>query len=232
MEKGQEACPSCGAQVFPEEAQCPVCGHRLHAHGMARLLVGLAGTALALVAGAGVWWLLAVPPQQQVAPVSQQPVTAPAPAATPEPAAPASDIVPVPRSAPPPAWPANGARDQPAEMPAEDEVAPPDASASAPVTPSTGPVIPATAEERRAFARESEASLTANGLQLTVSTSGENDTTLVMTFAYPATTTAELIIAGPFPRQCERRGFKTIRFVDTGEVTLVYDIATQTLSKR
>ncbi len=230
MENGQEACPSCGAQVFPEEAKCPVCGHHLRSHRGARLLVGGVGTALALVAGVGVWWLLAVPASQQVSAPSMQTAAEPAPqpAAEPAPVAPA----PAPAVAPPPAWPANGARDQPAEMPAEEEASPQEASPAAPATPSAGPVIPATAEERRAFAKESEESLTSNGLQLTVSTSGEDDTTLVMTFAYPATTTAELIVAGPFPRQCERRGFTRILFIDPGEVTLVYDIATQTLSKR
>ncbi len=229
MEKGQEACPSCGSQVFPEEAQCPVCGHRLHTQRGARLLVGAAGTALALVAGAGVWWLLAVPAPPQATP-PQQAVEAPAP----QPVAPSAPVAPSSASAmpPPPSWPANGARDQPTEVPAEAETAAPAASPAAPVNPSSGPVIAATAEERRAFAKESEASLTSNGLQLTVSTSGEDDTTLVMTFAYAATTTAELIVAGPFPRQCERRGFTRILFIDPGEVTLVYDIATQTLSKR
>ena len=224
MENGQEACPSCGAQVFPEEVKCPVCGHRLHSQKGARLLVGAVGTALALVAGAGVWWLLAAPATTQIAAPKPQAAVAPAP----QPAGPSSPGSIVPAMPPPPAWPANGARDQPAEAEAE-EAAP---ESAAPVAPAAGPAIPATVEERRAFAKESEKSLTANGLQVTVSTSGENDTTLVMTFAYPATTTAELIVAGPFAAQCERRGFKRIVFVDPGEVSLVYDIATQTLSKR
>ena len=79
------------------------------------------------------------------------------------------------------------------------------------VTPAS-PARPAPApsgdpESRRAFAKSKQDSFAQNGLDLQVTTSGAQDTTLVITFNFAAKTAAELIVAGPFPKQCEQRGF-------------------------
>ncbi|MGQ3674650.1 hypothetical protein ACT6QH_04005 [Xanthobacter sp. TB0139] len=208
-------CPACGAPVQQGAAQCDICGYRLRGGGASRLLVGLAGTCVALIAGGVVWWGLATP--------SSPPASAPA--VTSEEAA-------------PPVEPAPVVPEQQSGTP--QEMAPaPDVKPEAATEPATGEVAPAeepapvvTAEERRAFAKETEESLTGNGLELTVGTSGEEDTRLVMRFGFPAAATAELIIAGPFTRQCERRGFKDIEFVDPSGERWMYDVAAQTMSKK
>lgn len=222
MEKDQRTCPSCGAEVFPDETRCPVCHHALRTGTLTRVLVGVTGTVVALLAGAGVWWVLSdVGSQKAAAPAAPSVVEQPAAeAAAPEASMPSAAV-----TAPPPAWPQDG--EASATGQAESEAKP-----AAPQTQPQEPIVPATVEERQAFAKETEQSLSKNGLDLSVSTSGAEHKTLVMTFNYPAASTAELIVAGPFPRQCERRGFTRILFVDPGESTFVYDIATQTLSSR
>jgi len=88
------------------------------------------------------------------------------------------------------------------------------------------------ADSRRAFAKSKQDSFAQNGLDLQVTTSGPEDTVLLIKFNFSAKTAAELIVAGPFPKQCEQRGFREILFQDPSGATWVYDIATQKMSVR
>ncbi|MGE4373032.1 MAG: zinc ribbon domain-containing protein [Xanthobacter sp.] len=210
-------CPACGAPVHEGAVQCDICGYRLRGGGGSRLLVGLAGTCVALIAGGVVWWALATP--------SSPPEASP-PAVSIEQAAPPAETAPAvtePQASVPPqnVGPDTGPQSDKASETAVAEPAPVEEPA---------PVV--TAEERRAFAKETEESLTGNGLELTVGTAGEDDTRLVIRFGFPAAATAELIIAGPFTRQCERRGFKDIEFVDPSGERWIYNVAAQTMSKQ
>lgn len=249
MNTKHEFCPGCGAQVYPEETQCPFCGRSLRNRALIPVVIGLAGTAVALVSGALVWWVLSSPapvrsagsaPAESVPVVSAPPAappvaTPPAVAEASAPVAPAAPpVVPPPSTdtsafAPPPApeRPAL-ARPEPAAAPAMPSVAAVPPSLAAPLTRSTD--TPADAESRRAFAKSKQESFAQNGLDLKVTTSGPEDTTLTITFNFSAKTAAELIIAGPFPKQCEQRGFKDILFEDPTGTTWVYDIATQKMT--
>lgn len=270
MNTKHDFCPGCGAQVYPEEAQCPFCGRSLRTRFMAPVVVGLAGTAVALVSGALVWWVLSAPAPQatppaavdsqaaapsappvvseprqaeappEAAPSAPPPVASAAvPAAVPNVAAPPVPAAPPPVAATAPAASAAASQDQspfappPAragvEAPASAAVAPPAASAAL-AQPDEAPV--GDAESRRAFAKNKQDSFAQNGLDLQVSTSGPQDTVLTIKFNFSAKTAAELIVAGPFPKQCEQRGFKEILFQDPSGATWVYTIATQQMSVR
>lgn len=102
--------------------------------------------------------------------------------------------------------------------------------AEAPPNPAEGANV--TPDERRAFAKSKQDSFAQNGLDLQVTTSGPDDTTLIIKFNFAARTAAELIIAGPFPRQCAQRGFKEILFNDPSGATWAYNIATQQMTER
>ncbi|MDQ0506971.1 zinc ribbon domain-containing protein [Xanthobacter agilis] len=271
MNTKHDFCPGCGAQVYPEETQCPFCGRSLRSGVLTPVVVGLSGTVVALVAGALVWWVLSSPAPRGSASAPVAPpaaVTAQAPEAAAESAVPptvnvlprvdvptAAPVSPPPVAAepplaPPPAAPLSAAPappravlPEPATTPPAMPFAPPPGAAaldSAPrvaVTPTT-PVAPAEdapagdPESRRAFAKNKQDSFAQNGLDLQVSTSGPQDTTLTIKFNFSAKTAAELIVAGPFPKQCEQRGFKEILFQDPSGATWVYDIATQKMSVR
>lgn len=263
MNTKHEFCPGCGAQVYPEEAQCPFCGRSLRNRFLLPVVAGVAGTAVALVSGALVWWVLSSPPSAPT--VGTQPMAATpqpaAPAAAPTaaaPPAPAPEQVTAPPVTPPQAPPAPSSvasssvsKDQSAFAPPPSAAAPTAAPAlpkpeapAAPAMPSLATVSPPStlpavrpgdgtpvdADARRAFAKSKQESFAQNGLDLKVSTSGPEETTLTISFNFSAKTAAELIIAGPFPKQCEQRGFKTILFEDPTGTTWVYDIATQKMT--
>lgn len=272
MNTKHDFCPGCGAQVYPEEAQCPFCGRSLRTSFLTPVVVGLGGTVLALVAGALVWWVLSSPPPQgqgngpvasQVATPAAEPPAAPPPdtqarvATAPEPPAPAEKVAPAalppePATPPPPAAAPTVASPSPApvEPPAPPPTsgagvsafAPPPAGADTEARPSIA-MAPTTAipteeapegdpESRRAFAKSKQDSFAQNGLDLQVSTSGPEDKILTIKFNFSAKTAAELIVAGPFPKQCQQRGFKEILFQDPTGATWAYDIATQKMSVR
>lgn len=236
-------CPGCGAQVYPEEAHCPFCGQRLHADYLKAFLMGVGGAAVALVCGGVLWWALSGPAGM---PPADGPLVADAPAAAPAPA-----------EATPPAEPASSGKDQqafvppPGVRPMEPIASGP--SAFAPTGPTGSlqspsaaadealplpsvahpPPAPAVdADTRKAFAKAKQESFAQNGLDLTVTASGEDATTLTIKFNFPARNAAELIVAGPFPRQCEQRGFRQILFVDPSGLTWAYDMDSQELTQR
>ncbi len=90
----------------------------------------------------------------------------------------------------------------------------------------------ADAAARRAFAKSKQDSFAQNGLDLTVTAGGDDATLLTIKFNFPAKTAAELIVAGPFPKQCEQRGFRQVLFVDPSGITWIYDIATQQMTQK
>ncbi|MFG1478856.1 hypothetical protein V5F53_09325 [Xanthobacter sp. V4C-4] len=262
MTTKHDFCPGCGAQVYPEEEQCPFCGRSLRTRFMLPVVVGLSGTAVALVSGALVWWVLSAPATPVAPPVSGAPQAAaspevpPAPSVAarvepPQPAVPAEAPPPAAVVSPPPAAPAEPPRAVAVPAPVEPS-APPAAPPSAPSSfapppahagleaPAGGTQAPPAhdaasagdAESRRAFAKSKQDSFAQNGLDLQVTTSGPQDTVLVIKFNFSAKTAAELIVAGPFPKQCEQRGFKEILFQDPSGATWVYTIATQQMSVR
>ncbi|MEP9356567.1 zinc ribbon domain-containing protein [Xanthobacter sp. KR7-65] len=229
MNPRPDFCPGCGAQVYPEEANCPFCGRKLHTSMMMPFLVGVGGTAVALISGGLVWWVMSAPPDD--APEGSPPVVATAPA--PQPAAPAA--APAPQPTQPPAGQMQSGQAQPGTPSAPAATAPgagQEASLPLPTVTNPPPVPTADAEARRAFAKSKQDSFAQNGLDLTVTTSGEDATTLTIKFNFPAKTAAELIVAGPFPRQCEQRGFRQVLFVDPSGITWVYDVATQQMTQR
>ena len=254
MNTKHEFCPGCGAQVYPEETQCPFCGRSLRNRALIPVVIGLAGTAVALVSGALVWWVLSSPAPVRSAgsAPAESASSAPTPAISASPAAPSTPASPAVAEAPAPVAPAAPpvapppssetsafappptperpalARPEPAAAPAVPSVAAVPPSLAAPLTRSTD--TPADAESRRAFAKSKQESFAQNGLDLKVTTSGPEDTTLTITFNFSAKTAAELIIAGPFPKQCEQRGFKDILFEDPTGTTWVYDVATQKMT--
>lgn len=237
-------CPGCGAQVYPEEAHCPFCGQRLHADYLKAFLMGLGGAVVALACGGVLWWALSGP--------AGTPPDGPQVAS-----APAADAVPAPAEATPPAEPANSGKDQqafvppPGVRPMEPVVSGP--SAFAPTGPTGSlqspsaaadealplptvahppPAPAADADTRKAFAKAKQESFAQHGLDLTVTASGEDATILTIKFNFPARNAAELIVAGPFPRQCEQRGFRQILFVDPSGLTWAYDMDSQELTQR
>lgn len=200
-----ELCPGCGAEVHPKATECPECG--AHIHRPSRLLpvlVGIIGVIVAIAAGAGVWVLLGPSPVQK--PVET--------AAAPPPAAP----VPPPEAAPA----------APPPLPAEPAPAPPAPSA----VPAPSPIPAGDEATRRAFAKTTQDNFVQNGLDLAVTTSGPNQTTIAIKFSFPAKTAVELIVGGPFPRQCRARGFTTILFTDTSGANWSYDIETEKLTQK
>ncbi len=210
MSRQPELCPGCGAEVHPKATECPECGAEIHRPSrLLPLLVGVIGVIVAIAAGAGVWVLLGPAPAPK--PVETAAAPAPAPAPTPPSAAPAETPV-----APPP-------------MAAEPAPAP-DAAPAVPPPPTP---IPAGDETtRRAFAKTTQDNFVQNGLDLAVTTSGPNQTTIAIKFSFPAKTAVELIVSGPFPRQCRARGFTTILFTDTTGVSWSYDIETEKLTQK
>jgi len=233
MNPRPDFCPGCGAQVYPEEAHCPFCGRKLHTSFLMPFLVGLAGTVVALVSGGLVWWVVSAPPEDAPPDAPAAVTSAPAPQAAPS-GAPgqtaqgqtaqgqdASGQTPA-----GPAAPAPGGSGVAGGAPAQD--------VALPLPTVTGPIVPpaADANARRAFAKSKQDSFAQNGLDLTVTTSGEEATILTIKFNFPAKTAAELIVAGPFPKQCEQRGFRQVLFVDPSGVTWVYDVATQQMTQK
>lgn len=203
MSRQPELCPGCGAEVHPKATECPECGAHIHRSSrLLPLLVGVVGVLVAIAAGAGVWVLLG--PAQAPKPVET--------AAAPPPVA----------SAPPPSAAPAPVTAEPAPPPA-----PPPVVAPGPSTP-----IPAGDEgTRRAFAKTTQDNFVQNGLDLAVTTSGPNQTIIAIKFSFPAKTAVELIVGGPFPRQCRTRGFTTILFTDSTGASWSYDIETEKLTQ-
>lgn len=245
MNPRPDFCPGCGAQVYPEEASCPFCGRKLHTNFLLPFLVGLGGTGVALVAGGLVWWVMSAPPSEQVAAVPQAETAAvapqpppgqPAPAALPQAAQPPTQV----QAAAPPPGGGTGKDQQsllpraPAQTPAAGPGAADVKEAALPLPTVNTPIVapPADAAARRAFAKSKQDSFSQNGLDLTVTTSGEDATTLTIKFNFPAKTAAELIVSGPFPKQCEQRGFRQVLFVDPSGITWVYDVASQQMTQK
>lgn len=203
MSRQPELCPGCGAEVHPQATECPECGAHIHRPSrFLPLLVGVVGVLVAIAAGAGVWVLLAPAPASK--PVETAAVPAPVAPAPPPPVAPAPvSAEPAPQTASPPA-----------------------------VSPVPSTPIPAGDEgSRRAFAKTTQDNFVQNGLDLAVTTSGPNQTTMAIKFSFPAKTAVELIVGGPFPRQCKTRGFTTILFTDTTGTRWTYDIETEKLTQ-
>ncbi|MDI4664612.1 zinc ribbon domain-containing protein [Xanthobacter autotrophicus] len=221
MNPRPDFCPGCGAQVYPEEASCPFCGRKLHTSFLMPFLVGLGGTAVALVSGGLVWWVMSAPPAEPEAGAPQSAAIAPAPQAEPAPQP----------QAPPAAPVAPGATSPPQ---AAGDLARSQQEAALPLPTVNGPITPpaADANARRAFAKSKQESFAQNGLDLTVTAGGEDATILTIKFNFPAKTAAELIVAGPFPKQCEQRGFRQVLFVDPSGITWIYDVATQQMTQK
>ncbi|MFG1381410.1 zinc ribbon domain-containing protein [Xanthobacter versatilis] len=219
MNSRPDFCPGCGAQVYPEEASCPFCGRKLHTSFLIPFLVGLGGTAVAVASGGLVWWVMSAPPAEPEAGAPQSAVVAPA--------------QPAPQAAlPPPAATAQTAPAVPAPQAGSGQAGTQEASLPLPTvsSPVTPPPVDATA--RRAFAKSKQESFAQNGLDLTVTAGGEDATILTIKFNFPAKTAAELIVSGPFPKQCEQRGFRQVLFVDPSGITWVYDVVTQQMTQK
>ncbi len=107
-----------------------------------------------------------------------------------------------------------------------------DAPLPLPSVHGTAPQVASDAADRRAFAQTTQERFVENGLDLTVKTSGTDDTTITITFNFPAKTAAELIVAGPFPNQCAQRGFTEVIFVDPSGLSWLYDMTTKQLTQR
>ncbi|MBB6309632.1 zinc ribbon domain-containing protein [Xanthobacter tagetidis] len=262
MDSRSDFCPGCGAQVYPEEAHCPFCGRNLKSRAWVPFAVGFGGAGAALLVGGLAWWVLdalppTVPPRdsgQQVAAQTAPADAAPpaAPQATPEGAAPAAApsapafapppdapagasqalITPQPFGSiqPPPAATPGGALALAAPGPADGGVG--EARLPLPTLHSPPPVTPADVETRKAFAKQTQQKFVENGLDLTVATSGDDAAVLTIKFNFPAQTAAELIVSGPFPRQCAQRGFRQVVFLDPSGATWLYDVATQQMSQK
>ncbi len=229
MSPQPDTCPGCGATVHPEALYCAACGTALHAppRRLMPLLVGALGVVAALVAGAGVWVLLEPKP-------SAPTVTAAAPAPIPTPPAPPA----APEPAPPPA-----ASLVPPVAPQMPTLPAPSAQPPAPTAggvetlalPTTRPGTPPTPSDpasRRAFAKTTQDNFVQNGLDMVVATTGPEATVLTMKFNFPAKSAVELIISGPFPRQCKTRGFEKVLFTDPTNASWTYDVATEKLTQK
>lgn len=208
----QSLCPSCGADVHPQEVECPECGYPLARRpALLPILVGVAGVLVALLAGAGVWVLLDPSGRPSAPPVQA------------EPQAPSEIQAASPPPVPPPAQEA-----APAAPPAD--VA--DAQLPLPnVAPGTaGPQ--ADEASRKEFARTTQENFVQNGLDMKVTAGGPQATIISMAFSFPAKTAVELIASGPFPRQCKLRGFTSITFSDPSGASWSYDLATDKLTAK
>ncbi len=244
MNPEADYCPGCGAQVYPEETHCPFCGHKLGRGVLTPVLLGVAGAVLAVVSGGLVWWVMSSPSMpglsQASAPAATQ-QAAPSAAASAPPATQAALKTDTDRAPGLPAASPAAARDGATSADAMPDTFGPDPS-TAPATqdePATVASLPREdtnpppdAETRRLFAQSTQEKFTQNGLDLSVSTAGPDGTTLNIKFNFPAKTAAELIAAGPFPRQCEQRGFKQVVFLDPSGAAWVYDMASSQLTQR
>lgn len=217
-------CPGCGAPVHPRAMECPECGGLIERPSrLLPAMVGIAGILVAGVAGLGVWILLT-------------PAPGPAESAPPQPV-----VAAVPAAAPPPVAAPSAPAPVAAQSPAPLDPPPPSAVASSPAVPSPAasqpspnapqqPVSPlADAPTRRSFAKATQDSFSKNGLDLAVSTSGPDATTITIKFNFPASTAVDLIMGGPFLRQCKIRGFRTIIFTDPSGATWTYDVESEKL---
>lgn len=212
MNSRADYCPGCGAQVYPEEQHCPFCGRKLHASMVMPFLIGLGGTAVALVAGGAVWWVMSAGPSGEVAaPPAATVATAPPP--QPAPAAPAAPV----------------AAPQPAAPPVPETR---EAAAPLPTVGNPPPAPAVDAAARRSFAKLKQDNFAQSGLDIAVTATGEDATVLTMKFSFEAKPATDLIIEGPLPRQCEQRGFRQLVFQDPSGVAWVYDISTRQLTQR
>lgn len=228
MSPQPDTCPGCGATVHPEALYCAACGTALHAppRRLMPVLVGALGVVAALAAGAGVWVLLAPKPG---APAITAAALLPAPAPVVPPAAP--------EPAPPPA--AGLVPPTASQMPTLPAPPPDPAPAAGGVEtlplPTTRPGTPPTPSDpasRRAFAKTTQDNFVQNGLDMVVTTSGPEASVLTMKFNFPAKSAVELIISGPFPRQCKTRGFEKVLFTDPTNASWTYDVATEKLTQK
>lgn len=274
MNVGSGICPGCGAHVYPEETHCPYCGRGLRNRFVTVLAIGLGGLAVALVAGAAVWFVL-TPSGEGSAPAVQTAQTEPAApsasapsstaSAAQEAASPAPNAATA-QSAPPSdaalgSGPAasplanmaggaplshglpNAAADPLSlsyspDLALRTDPSPPgtdDANTANLALPKPSPgadQVPTDAAGRRAFAKSTQANFTQNGLDLVVYTSGEEDKDLTIKFSFPAKTAVELIVGGPFPRQCRTRGFQRVFFIDPAGVVWTFDVENETLTQK
>lgn len=201
-------CPACGADVHPKEVECPDCGEPLGRRPqLVPVLAGVVGVIVALAAGAAVWVLLS-PSERPDVPVQQAQVApAPTPIAPPAVSPPAA----APAAAPLPANVADAQLPLPHVSP---DVAGPAADEAA----------------RKEFARTTQESFVQNGLDMKVTAGGAQARVISLAFSFPAKTAVELIVSGPFPRQCKLRGFTSIAFSDPGGGAWTYDLATEKLT--
>lgn len=235
MNPRADFCPGCGAQVYPEEEHCPFCGRKLHTNFLLPFMIGLGGTTVALAAGGLVWWVMSAAPSPStaVAPSSEAVASAPTPQAPAAPAAPTTasmpatpqpaDVQPAPTQ-PVPAQPAPAGASVPGDA---KEAALPLPTVRTPVG-----APPADASARKAFAKLKQDNFVQNGLDLSVTATGEEATVLTIKFTFDAKAATELILAGPLPRQCEQRGFRQLVFADPSGTSWVYDVATRQLTQR
>ncbi|MGU3493416.1 hypothetical protein ACLBXM_05180 [Xanthobacteraceae bacterium A53D] len=222
MSPQPETCPGCGARVHPQDLHCRRCGTALNAppprSRVLPVLVGVAGVLVALAAGAGVWVLMSPPHAQQQA-------AAPQPAAPP----PAAPVEPAP--APPAPTPVPPAADQQAAAPAPEPAAQQPLQPLPPGALQPLPEVPSDPDSRREFAKGRQDSFKENGLDISVSATGDEARVMTLKFNFPARTAVDLIAGGPFPRQCKARGFTTIVFQDPNGTSWTYDLATDNLTQ-
>lgn len=198
-------CPACGADVHPKEVECPECGEPIVRRPvLVPVLAGVAGVVVALAAGAAVWVLLS-PSERPVPPPPQAQVAPPPVAAPAEPPAPP----------PAPAAPPANVADAPLPLP---HVA----------ADMAGPAADETS--RKDFARTTQENFVQNGLDMKVTAGGPQGRVISLAFSFPAKTAVELIVSGPFPRQCKLRGFTSIAFSDPAGGAWTYDLATEKLT--
>lgn len=225
MSPQPDTCPGCGATVHPEALYCAACGTALHAppRRLMPMLVGAIGVVAALAAGVGVWVLLApkpgAPPVTAVAPAP--PPTPPVVPAAPEPPPPAASLV-------PPVAPQIPTLSAPNTAPAAGNAETLPLPTTRPGTPPT----PSDPASRRAFAKTTQDNFVQNGLDMVVATTGSEATVLTMKFNFPAKSAVELIVSGPFPRQCKTRGFEKVLFTDPTNASWTYDVATEKLTQK
>ncbi len=224
MSPQPDTCPGCGAAVHPEDLFCAACGTALAARPsrLMPLLVGALGVVAALAAGAVVWVVLApkpvAPPAQTAAAVAPPPV-APEPAPPPA-AALVPPVAPQMPTVPPPVDAA------PASVPGAGETLP------LPTTRPGTPPTPSDPASRRAFAKTTQENFVQNGLDMVVTATGTDFTVLNIKFNFPAKSAVELIVSGPFPRQCKTRGFEKVVFTDPSNAAWTYDVATEKLTQK
>ncbi len=228
MSPQPDSCPGCGAHVHPEDLQCPACGTPLHPPRRALpLLVGVLGVVFALAAGAGVWVLLS--PSKGPGPQAAAPPAAVTPAPAPAPEPPPTPVLVPPAPTQMPALPTPVSA--PPATPSEAAGAPAETLPLPTLRPGTPPT-PSDPASRREFAKTTQANFVQNGLDMVVTTSGDTANVLSMKFNFPARTAVELIVAGPFPRQCKTRGFQKVVFIDPTGASWTYDVETEKLSSK